>query len=230
MTLSLSARLLAALAIATSPLPASIGPAADSLRATAAPDSLTAIERAIARAVDERNAEALALLERIVNINSGTMNLSGVRQVGEVLRAEFDALGFTTRWVDGAGFHRAGHLIAEHRGDGPRILLIGHLDTVFEPSHPFQRFERLSDSTARGPGIIDMKGGDVIVLHALKALQAAGALGRLNVIVVFTGDEEASGSPQDSARAALIEAARDTRSDSRTEAATRGPPWWRGAA
>jgi len=202
MPLSLSARLLAALAIAASPLPASIGPAAD---------SLTAIERAIARAVDQRNAEALALLERIVNINSGTMNLSGVRQVGEVLRAEFDALGFTTRWVDGAGFHRAGHLIAEHRGDGPRILLIGHLDTVFEPSHPFQRFERLSDSTARGPGIIDMKGGDVIVLHALKALRAAGALDRLNVIVVFTGDEEASGSPQDSARAALIEAARGAR-------------------
>ena len=86
---------------------------------------------------------------------------------------EFDALGFTTRWVDGAAFHRAGHLIAEHPGPGPKILLIGHLDTVFEPSSPFQRFERLNDSTARGPGIIDMKGGDVIIL-----LRAEGAEGR----------------------------------------------------
>src|SRR5262249_35437170 len=101
-----------------------------------------AIEAAIVRAVDTGNPAALALLERIVNINSGTMNLAGVREVGAVLRAQLDALGFTTRWVDGAGFGRAGHLVAEHRAAGPHLLLIGHLDTVFEPSSPFQRFER----------------------------------------------------------------------------------------
>src|SRR5512138_275110 len=166
------------------------------------------VEQSIVKAVDSHNAEALALLERIVNINSGTMNFAGVRQVGDALRAELDRLGFETRWVDGAAFHRAGHLVAEHPGLGPKILLIGHLDTVFEPSSPFQRFERLNDSTARGPGIIDMKGGDVIIVHALRALKDAGELDRLNVAVVFDGDEESAGSPLAEARRALVEAAK----------------------
>src|SRR5215471_6252747 len=135
--------------------------------------ALSPTERAIARAVDSHRDESLALLERIVNINSGTMNFAGVRQVGDVLRAQFDALGFKTRWVDGAAFHRAGHLIAEHPGPGQKILLIGHLDTVFERSNPFQKFELGPDSTAKGPGIIDMKGGDVIMLHAMRALKDA---------------------------------------------------------
>src|SRR5437764_4692027 len=169
--------------------------------------SLTDAERAVVRAVDSHNAAALALLERLVNINSGTMNFAGVRQVGDVLRAQLDSLGLTTRWVDGAAFHRAGHLVAEHRGAGQRLLLIGHLDTVFEPSSPFQRFERLNDSTARGPGVIDMKGGDVIIIAALRALKAAGVLPRLNVTVVYDGDEEDAGTPLAEARRALIDAA-----------------------
>src|SRR5919199_260448 len=107
-------------------------------------------ERAITSFIDAHNAEALALLERVVNINSGSMNLAGVRAVGAVLRAEFDALGFNTRWVEGAAFKRAGHLVADHPGPGPRILLIGHLDTVFEPDSPFQKFQRIDDRTARG--------------------------------------------------------------------------------
>jgi glutamate carboxypeptidase len=168
---------------------------------------LSASERAIVSAVDTHNAQALALLERIVNINSGTMNFAGVRQVGDVLRAQFDSLGFTTRWVDGASFGRAGHLVAEHPAPGPKLLLIGHLDTVFEPSNPFQRFERLNDSTARGPGIIDMKGGDVIALYALRALKDAALLDRLNVTVVFNGDEEDAGTPVSHARRALMDAA-----------------------
>ncbi|HKG94177.1 MAG TPA: M20/M25/M40 family metallo-hydrolase [Gemmatimonadaceae bacterium] len=170
--------------------------------------ALTAGERAVARAVDAHNAQALALLERIVNINSGTLNFAGVRQVGDVLRAQLDSLGFATRWVDGAAFRRAGHLVAEHPGPGPRLLLIGHLDTVFEPSSPFQRFERLDDSTARGPGIIDMKGGDVIIIYALRALKDAGLLDRMNVVVVYNGDEEDSGEPLAEARRALMDAAR----------------------
>src|SRR5256885_508117 len=124
-------------------------------------------ERIIARAADGENARTLALLQRIVDINSGTMNFAGVRRVADVLRGELDSLGFTTKWIDGASFHRAGHLVAEHAGPGPKLLLIGHLDTVFEPSSPFQRFERLDDSTTRGPGVIDMKGGDVIIIAAL---------------------------------------------------------------
>jgi glutamate carboxypeptidase len=172
---------------------------------TAAPQggSLDATERTIARTADANNAQALLLLERLVNVNSGTMNFAGVRQVGAMLRAELDALGFATRWVDGASFNRAGHLVAERTGatGAPHILLIGHLDTVFEPSSPFQKFERLSDTTARGPGVIDMKGGDVIIVQAMKVLKAAGVLDRLNLTIVFSGDEEKAGSPVDSARA-----------------------------
>jgi glutamate carboxypeptidase len=173
----------------------------------AAQASLSSTERSIAQAVDRHNGEALALLERLVNINSGTNNFAGVRQVGDVLRAQFDALGFKTRWVEGAAFHRAGHLVAEHPGPGRKILLIGHLDTVFEPDNPFQKFERLNDSTARGPGIIDMKGGDVIMLHALRALKDAGLLDRMNIVAVLTGDEEEAGTPLSAARRALTDAA-----------------------
>lgn len=162
-------------------------------------------ERRIVRAVLANNSEAEKLLERAVNVNSGTLNLEGVRKVGDLFRQELDGLGFTTRWVDGQAFRRAGHLVAEKAGrGGPRILLIGHLDTVFEKDSPFQRFERLPGGTrARGPGVIDMKGGDVILVFALKALRAAGVLDAMRITVVMSGDEEKAGEPLDLARAAL---------------------------
>ncbi|HEU6450444.1 MAG TPA: M20/M25/M40 family metallo-hydrolase [Gemmatimonadaceae bacterium] len=169
---------------------------------------LSRAEQKIVSAVDRHNQEALDLLIRVVNINSGTMNFAGVRQVGDVFAAQFDSLGFTTRWVDGSAFGRAGHLVAEHPGPGPKLLLIGHLDTVFPPESPFQKFERLDDSTARGPGIIDMKGGDVIVVYALRALKDAGLLDKMNIVVVFDGDEEDSGAPLSEARRALTDAAK----------------------
>src|SRR5918992_2063180 len=160
--------------------------AAVSGSSTRAQDRLSADESRIVDAIGEGHDEALTLLERVVNINSGTQNFAGVQEVGKVFRQEFDALGFRTRWVDGAPFRRAGHLVAEHTGPGPKLLLIGHLDTVFEPSSPFQRWERLTDTTARGPGVTDMKGGNVIIVHALKALRDARLLGRMNVTVVYT--------------------------------------------
>ena len=120
-----------------------IAPSAFPAALRAQTHTLTSTERSIARAVDAHNADAIALLQRIVNINSGTMNFAGVRRVADVLRPRFEALGFKVRWEDGAAFGRAGHLIAEHPGRGRHVLLIGHLDTVFEPSHPFQRFERV---------------------------------------------------------------------------------------
>ncbi len=173
-----------------------------------APTSVTTDERALAAYIDAHNADALALLERVVNINSGTQNFDGVREVGRVFRARLDALGFTTRWVDGAPFKRAGHLVADHPGRGPRILLIGHLDTVFEKDSPFQTFERVDEWTARGPGIIDMKGGDVVMIAALDALKASGTLANMNVVVVMTGDEEDSGDPLSLAREPLVAAAK----------------------
>jgi glutamate carboxypeptidase len=173
--------------------------------------TLSTDERAIVAAIDASNDRAIALLERVVNINSGTMNFAGVRDVGAIYRTELDALGFKTEWVDGAPFGRAGHLVAEHvaqlGGTGPRFLLIGHLDTVFERDSPFQKFERVSPTAARGPGITDMKGGNVVMLQALKALQSVGLLRAMNVVVVMTGDEEAAGRPLTVSRAALVKAA-----------------------
>ena len=181
-------------------------PVAASAQAPARP--LDSHEKALVRAVDSHNAEALALLVRTVNINSGTLNFAGVRKVADVFRAEFDSLGFTTKWVDGSGFQRAGHFVAEHPGSGPKLLLIGHLDTVFPLNSSFQQFKKLDDSTATGPGVIDMKGGDIIALYALRALKDAGLLANMNVTVVFNGDEEDSGTPLNLARATLMDAAK----------------------
>jgi glutamate carboxypeptidase len=203
MNLEPRVRLIAALVAAAALLPLSLAIRA----AQRGPDQV----RAIIAYVDAHNAEALALLERVVNVNSGTRNFDGVREVGRVLRAELDKLGFTTSWVDGASWQRAGHLVAQRAGSAPgaaRVVLIGHLDTVFERDSPFQKFERVGRTEARGPGIIDMKGGDVVLLQALKALAAARALDDLNVSVVMTGDEEAPGRPVAASRAALVNAAR----------------------
>ena len=170
---------------------------------------LTPAEKAIVAHVDAHAEEALALLVRVVNINSGSMNFEGVRQVGAIFRAELDALGFRTHWVDGAPFQRAGHLVAERKGTGPRVLLIGHLDTVFPRDSPFQRYEPIPGTDeARGPGLLDMKGGDVIMLLALGGLLDARLLDRLSIVAVLTGDEEDSGRPLEAARRDLVEAAR----------------------
>ncbi len=167
------------------------------------------IEQRMLSHIDETNDDALELLIKTININSGSMNFDGVKEVGDVLMAEFDALGFETRWEDGASFNRAGHLVAEHigGGNGPKIMLIGHLDTVFEPDSPFQKFEMVNDSVALAPGIADMKGGNVIILQALSALKEVGELDEMNIIVVMTGDEELSGKPLNLSKKALIDAA-----------------------
>jgi glutamate carboxypeptidase len=170
--------------------------------------SLSAVEERIAEEVDARADEAIALLERAVNINSGSMNFAGVREVGVLFREQLDALGFETEWVEGAAWSRAGHLVARRNGTGPRLLLIGHLDTVFEPSSPLQRFDREGDR-AGGPGVVDMKGGDIVIIHALKALAATGQLDDMSITIVMTGDEERSGRPLDLARAPLIQAAEE---------------------
>jgi glutamate carboxypeptidase len=169
---------------------------------------LSPAEAEVAAWVETHEDEALGLLERLVNVNSGTMHFEGVATVGSMLAAELEALGFSTRWVDGAAFERAGHLVARRAGAGgaPYLLLIGHLDTVFEPDSPFQRFELVGPGRARGPGTIDMKGGDVVMLLALGALEANGILDELTVTVVLTGDEERSGRPLEAARRDLVAA------------------------
>jgi glutamate carboxypeptidase len=172
--------------------------------------ALSPAERRIAAYVDAHTDEAIALIERTVNINSGTMNADGVREVGRIYAAQLDSLGFTTRWIAMPdSLRRAGHLFGELRGRrGKRVLLIGHLDTVFEKDSPFQRFLRSGD-TANGPGTSDMKGGDVVVIYALRALHAAGALRDRRIVVAFTGDEESPGRPLSISRGDLIEAGKN---------------------
>ena len=162
-------------------------------------------DEVIVNHIDEEVERAISLLEKSVNINSGSMNFAGVRAAGDLLVPEFEELGFTTEWIDGAPFGRAGHLVAHRDGSGPKILLIGHLDTVFPVDSPFQKFEIVDEHFARGPGTTDMKGGNVIMIHALRALRAAGILDDISVKAIFTGDEELSGNPKSLRSAALVE-------------------------
>ncbi|HEY8614733.1 M20/M25/M40 family metallo-hydrolase [Phenylobacterium sp.] len=149
------------------------------------------------------------LLEKLVRVNSGSMNLKGVEEVGRLMRAEFEPLGFEVRWIPMTETGRAGHLVATHKGNGrgKRLLLIGHLDTVFEPDSPFQGWTRRG-GTVEGPGVGDMKGGLVIIVSALRAMQTAGTLKDADITVVLTGDEEKPGSPIALARRDLIAAGR----------------------
>jgi glutamate carboxypeptidase len=168
-------------------------------------------EQRIVQHIDAHSDEAIAFLEQVVNVNSGTLNPEGVRQVGRMFQAPLDSLGFDARWITlPDSLRRAGHLFAFRSGtQGRRVLLIGHLDTVFEREDAFQRWVR-EGRFATGPGVNDMKGGDVIILYALKALADAGALEGTTITVAFTGDEEAPGRPLEVARRDLIEAARNS--------------------
>ena len=175
----------------------------------AASAELSPAERRITRTVEQEQERTVQLLERLVNQNSGTLNLEGVAAVGRMMRAELEPLGFEVRWVEMGETGRAGHIVATHRaeGRGKRILLIGHLDTVFEADSPFQRFTR-EGNRAIGPGVGDDKGGLVVIVAALRAMQAAGTLRGADIEIVLTGDEERPGAPIAVARRDLIEAGR----------------------
>ncbi|WP_108867371.1 M20/M25/M40 family metallo-hydrolase [Aquimarina aquimarini] len=170
---------------------------------------LSQAEKKIISSIEANHSSAIQFLEKVVNINSGTMNHSGVKEVGTIFKKQFEDINFQTRWIDmPAEVNRAGHLFAETTGNkGKKILLIGHLDTVFEKDSPFQKFE-VNGTTAYGPGANDMKGGNVIVLYALKALQENDLLGDSQIIVAFTGDEESTGKPLEISRKDLIDAAK----------------------
>ncbi|RDY61520.1 M20/M25/M40 family metallo-hydrolase [Flagellimonas nanhaiensis] len=168
-----------------------------------------ATEKRIITAVDKSNDEGIELLKTIVNINSGTMNFEGVKEVGKVLIDEFQGMGMQAEWVDGSDFGRAGHLVARQQGKGPTFLLIGHLDTVFELSSPFQEYKMLDNNVINGPGVSDMKGGDVVIVQVLKSLRDAGVLKKMNVVVIMTGDEELSGTPIELSKKDLVDAAKE---------------------
>ncbi|HEX2722821.1 MAG TPA: M20/M25/M40 family metallo-hydrolase, partial [Gemmatimonadaceae bacterium] len=181
------------------------------LAGSARAQPLSSAEQTMRSYVQQHRSEELAFLEKVVNINSGTMNHAGVRAVGAAFADELKALGFETRWVAmPPEMNRAGHLFAEHRakkgrGTGKTVLLLGHLDTVFEGEG--QKYALVNDSTAKGAGSADMKGGDAVFLFALKAMKAAGTLADANIIVALMGDEESGGEPDSVSRRDLVDAA-----------------------
>ena len=173
---------------------------------------ISTTELKIIKTIEINNEEAINFLEKIVNINSGTMNHKGVKQVGMVFRDAFDEIDFQTNWIDLSEVNRSGHLFVETKTKqnttGKKLLLIGHLDTVFEEDSPFQEFEKINDSIAIAPGGNDMKGGNVVILYALKALVENNLLNNSQIIVAFTGDEESTGKPLSISRKDLINAAK----------------------
>jgi len=162
---------------------------------TFAQQKLSKEEKKLLELVDKNYQETVALLEEVLNINSGSLNKEGVREVGRVFAREFEKIGFETEWVEvPAEVNRAGHFVATRKGSkGKKLFLIGHLDTVFEKDMPFTPFTWLNDSTATGQGANDMKGGDVLVFASLKALYELGFLDDRTITVYFMGDEESSG-------------------------------------
>ncbi len=175
------------------------------LPAAPAAAALSPPEARMAATVEAELPRTLAVLEKMVNVNSGTMNLAGVEEVGRMTRAELEPLGFTVRWLPMPRTGRAGHLVAAHEGrpGTKRLLLIGHLDTVFERDSPFQRFARQGDRIV-GPGVNDMKGGNMVIVSALRAMRDAGTLKDANIEIMLSGDEEDAGDPQGTARAELV--------------------------
>ncbi len=186
-------------------LPALAAAAALSFSVPAAA-ALTPPEQAMIRTVDAEQERTVAMLEKWVNQNSGTLNLAGVKAVGDMVRAELEPLGFTVKWLDMRAANRAGHIVAHHKGNGrgKKLLLIGHLDTVFELDSPFQRWVRRGNE-GEGPGAGDDKGGMAVIVAALRAMQAAGTLRNADITVFLTGDEEDAG-PVEITRRDLIEA------------------------
>lgn len=188
--------------------------------ATPASKGLTKEEQQVLAWIDAHMPQAIELLKESVNINSGTLNIEGVKKVGALFAKEFEQAGFTTEWVAMPdSIKRAGHLVASRRAGaaatsksktpkGKRLFLIGHLDTVFEPDMPANPFTMLNDSTATGQGVNDMKGGDVVVIMALKALEQAGLLKNTEITAYFTGDEEHAGYPREVTRGDFINRAK----------------------
>ena len=143
----------------------------------------------------------IALLERITNINTGSLNKAGMAELAEIFSTELRGLGFNVDALPGGliempscpgtnyDIDLADHLLASKPGNGTRLLLMGHLDTVFRFDSPFQSYRQDGDRVF-GPGVADMKGGLVVMLYALKALHAQGLLQDMDISVLLNSDEE----------------------------------------
>ncbi|MDQ3691938.1 MAG: M20 family metallopeptidase [Chloroflexota bacterium] len=151
---------------------------------------------ALRRIIEARLPRFLADLESLVNIDCGSYTPDGVNRVADVVvdaLGELDARVERMSHVPADGQQRLGDLvIGRIAGDGPRLLLIGHMDTVFDPGTAAARPYRSSNGRANGPGVTDMKAGLLSGLHAIAALHASGE--RPSITFVANPDEEI-GSP-----------------------------------
>jgi glutamate carboxypeptidase len=137
--------------------------------------------------IDAHAEEQLDFLVRLCNQNSYSFNPEGVNRVGDMIAERMNGI-LPVHEVE--AFEKVGNThIFRSAGQGKSVYLVGHMDTVFPPDHAFQSCSRQGD-VLRGPGTGDMKGGLVVIIYALKALQHAGVLGELNISTIFNSDEE----------------------------------------
>lgn len=139
-------------------------------------------------AIDADHENMLELWKELVNVDCGTANKAGVDSVAKKLEAILQGLGFKTRQVQ---FAKAGNMLIGELGDmtKPFVILTGHMDTVFKDGTAAERPFTIKEGKAYGPGCLDMKGGIVIFLSALKALLAQGYKEH-PLKVILAGDEE----------------------------------------
>lgn len=168
---------------------------------SAIPSSLSDGEKALVAWVDEHQQDILEELRVHVEMNTGTDNVAGIDQYRNVLEGNLQALGFGTETIPvdgmelldcaGSTMEFADHLLATRSaGAGTKLFLNGHMDTVFSSDDDFQKLEVLPDGVLKGPGVIDMKGGMVVLINALRALQSQGLLDDSNMTVFLNSDEE----------------------------------------
>lgn len=156
----------------------------------------------------KHQSETIKTLASWVEMDTETHHAENIRHLGDLIAKELSALGFDCIWHDlPPSLHHQGTLIAKHPGtQGKRMLLIGHFDTVLSASD-FKNPFSMEGSTAKGPGVIDNKGGLVVMLYALKALDHFNALKDADITIALTGDEESAAKPKRISRSALKDAA-----------------------
>lgn len=164
------------------------------------PSQLTPSEQALVQWVAAREARIVQELSDHVAINTGSENVPGIDQYRDLLAADLRALGFKTEQVGspplsilscrGGEQAIADHLVARRAGSSRKLLLNGHMDTVFSATDEFQSLQVLENGVLQGPGVADMKGGIVVMLNALRAVDEAGLLANADLTVLLNSDEE----------------------------------------
>ncbi|WBU62878.1 M20 family metallopeptidase [Paracoccus aerodenitrificans] len=168
---------------------------------TPAEITISEAEQAMIDWVDQNRQSIIDELSQHVGMNTGTENIEGIDAYRDVLQADLEELGFATEihtadsveilTCKGGEMAFADNLVGRIEGNSPRrIFLNGHMDTVFPAGDEFQELVIEEDGTLKGPGVGDMKGGIVVMLNALRAINEQGLLDDANITVAFNSDEE----------------------------------------